>query len=573
MPAQPALLDAQLRQALGLHQARRLAEAEALYRQVLAFRPDLAEVHVNCALAQFGQGKHSEAQASLERAIAAQPGLAKAHFHLGDALSFQQRFAEAVASYRRAVRLKPGYIEAYNNLGNALLLLGERDQAAIAYRKTVALKPDFAQGHNNLGHIHLRSGRFEEAQAAFARAIAIAPSYAEAHNNLGNALHKLDRPGEAQAAFHTAIRLAPGYADAHVNLSASLFETGKVLEAEAAAADAVRLSPGTPECQNALGNALREQAKLAEAEACYREAVRLTPDYAEGYKHLGMVLEERGRLDEAFAHFNRHAELTYGPDASLSAGPSVAHKDRHDAEQQVWLGARAAAFTIGDGSRIAGPAVNPTNRVAEISETWRTAQPQIVVIDDLLMAEALQKLRLFCLDSTIWRAIYEGGYLGAFPEHGFAPPLLAQIAEELRAVYPTIIGDHPLLHFWAFKYDSSLQGIKKHADFAAVNVNFWITPDDANLDLEHGGLVVWDTAAPLDWDFAKYNAADDDICAFLEREKAKAVTVPYRANRAVVFDSDLFHETDTIHFKPGYENRRINVTLLFGRRQAKRFEK
>jgi len=43
MPAQPALLDAQLRQALGLHQARRLAEAEALYRQVLAFRPDLAE--------------------------------------------------------------------------------------------------------------------------------------------------------------------------------------------------------------------------------------------------------------------------------------------------------------------------------------------------------------------------------------------------------------------------------------------------------------------------------------------------------------------------------------------------
>ena len=251
------------------------------------------------------------------------------------------------------------------------------------------------------------------------------------------------------------------------------------------------------------------------------------------------------------------------------------HKQRHDAEQQAWLGDRAAAFHLADGSRIAGPAVNPANRVAEISETWRTARPQIVVIDDLLTAEALQKLRRFCLDSTIWRKIYEGGYLGAFPEHGFAPPLLAQIAEELRALYPAIIGDHPLLHFWAFKYDSSLRGINKHADFAAVNVNFWITPDEANLDPAHGGLVVWDAAAPLDWDFARYNAADDDIRAFLEREKAKAVTVPYRANRAVVFDSDLFHETDTIHFKPGYENRRINVTLLFGRRQTQhqRFEK
>src|SRR5450432_2107971 len=82
-------LDAQLRQAMGLHQARRLAEAEALYRQVLAFRPDLAEVHVNCALAQLGQDKRGEAEASLRRAIAARPDFAKAHYLLGDVLSFQ----------------------------------------------------------------------------------------------------------------------------------------------------------------------------------------------------------------------------------------------------------------------------------------------------------------------------------------------------------------------------------------------------------------------------------------------------------------------------------------------------
>ena len=31
-----------------------------------------------------------------------------------------------------------------------------------------------------------------------------------------------------------------------------------------------------------------------------------------------------------------------------------------------------------------------------------------------------------------------------------------------------------------------------------------------------------------------------------------------------MFDSDLFHATDTIRFKPGYENRRINFTVLYG---------
>jgi hypothetical protein len=35
-----------------------------------------------------------------------------------------------------------------------------------------------------------------------------------------------------------------------------------------------------------------------------------------------------------------------------------------------------------------------------------------------------------------------------------------------------------------------------------------------------------------------------------------------------LFNSNLFHETDAINFKTGYENRRMNVTMLFGTRQT-----
>ena len=38
---------------------------------------------------------------------------------------------------------------------------------------------------------------------------------------------------------------------------------------------------------------------------------------------------------------------------------------------------------------------------------------------------------------------------------------------------------------------------------------------------------------------------------FLAEQGAKPITVPYRANRAVIFDSDLFHETDQIAFQRG----------------------
>ena len=35
----------------------------------------------------------------------------------------------------------------------------------------------------------------------------------------------------------------------------------------------------------------------------------------------------------------------------------------------------------------------------------------------------------------------------------------------------------------------SFDGINAHADFAAINVNFWITPRSANLNKSSGGLV------------------------------------------------------------------------------------
>jgi hypothetical protein len=47
---------------------------------------------------------------------------------------------------------------------------------------------------------------------------------------------------------------------------------------------------------------------------------------------------------------------------------------------------------------------------------------------------------------------------------------------------------------------------------------------------------------------------------------AEQVRVPYKQNRMVIFNSNLFHESQTPRFRPGYTNRRINLTLLFGHR-------
>jgi hypothetical protein len=70
---------------------------------------------------------------------------------------------------------------------------------------------------------------------------------------------------------------------------------------------------------------------------------------------------------------------------------------------------------------------------------------------------------------------------------------------------------------------------------------------------------------PRHWTFEDYNGEPGKMEAFIREHDAKSQRVPYRENRCVLFDSTLMHATDTFRFKPGYTNRRVNVTFLYGR--------
>ncbi len=41
------------------------------------------------------------------------------------------------------------------------------------------------------------------------------------------------------------------------------------------------------------------------------------------------------------------------------------------------------------------------------------------------------------------------------------------------------------------------------------------------------------------------------------------IKVPYKSNRAVIFNSKLYHATDKIEFRDNYIDRRVNVTFLY----------
>jgi hypothetical protein len=368
-----------------------------------------------------------------------------------------------------------------------------------------------------------------------------------------------------------------GLSGADALMARALMTVGRGDEAVAAFQGAIALQPENAALFCDLGYTCTVQEKFEDAIAAYRRAIAIKPDFAEAHFRLGSLLSENGHIAEGFAHYMRRAALVYGTGkAPRTARPDPEHKRKHDSEQRDYLaGGKADSdapevtglFLLETAERLNGPAVNPA--APGLMAQWRSSSPQMVVIDDFLTSQALESIRRYCAGSTIWRRIYDAGYIGATPEDGFACPLLAQIAEEMRTTFPDIVGPHHFHYLGAFKYDSTLStGTNTHADNAAVNVNFYISPDEANLDPQSGGMDIWDVAVPPGEDMRKYNGDEALARDFLRRANAKLTRIPHRANRAVIFRSDLFHKTSDCHFREGYLNKRINISLLFGHHGA-----
>lgn len=240
--AQPEQL---LSQAVALHQDGQLAQALALYKQMLALQPgnfdalhlsgviayqtndpELAvelieraiEINPNDAAAYFNCGltlqnlkRNEAALQSYDRAIALNPDLATAHYNRGSVLNALKKHDAAIQSYDRAIALKPDYAEAYYNRGNALNALRKHEAAIQSYDRAIALKPDYAEAYHNRGSALQDIKRHQAALESYDKAILLKPDFADALNNRGGALKDLKQFQAAIVSYDKAIALKPDY--------------------------------------------------------------------------------------------------------------------------------------------------------------------------------------------------------------------------------------------------------------------------------------------------------------------------------------------------------------------------
>lgn len=258
----PRHLDNQLRQAVALQQNGALADAEELYRDILAQRPrhfdalqllgalalqtgrieegvDLlqqavainhtqAPIHSNLAFALHALGRHEPALTAANRALALKPGFADALNNRGMALAALERPLDALASFDKAIAAQPAFPEAWNNRSCALRDLGRPVDALASCDQALALRAEYAEAWSNRGNALSDLNRPLEAQACYERSLALAPSFTDAWNNLGLAFVDLNRHADALASYERALALAPDAEETHWNRALCLLQMGNL---------------------------------------------------------------------------------------------------------------------------------------------------------------------------------------------------------------------------------------------------------------------------------------------------------------------------------------------------------
>lgn len=307
-----------LAQAIELHKAGRIEEAEKLYNQV------------------FQQCRNNPDVINI---------LSVAYSGLGDSYWDKNNTKAAIDNYIKAVRLNPKNIQAHNNLG--ILYSAEKNylEALKHYEIAISINPDIAEIHNNLGTVYYELGDTEKAKKCHEQAIRLKPDYAEAYYNLGNDYkgnekqkQMLKEPGnleKAYASYAKAIELLPEFVHAYVNLGLIYHYKNQPEQEQMCYDRAEELCPNSSEIMNNIGNMHRDAGRMDKALEYFERAIQLDPQNNDAYSNAAITYLVIKNYEKGWKYYERRL-----------LDNSIFQKKIRNFSQPVWTGQPLEGKTI-----------------------------------------------------------------------------------------------------------------------------------------------------------------------------------------------------------------------------------
>lgn len=196
---------------------------------------------------------------------------------------------------------------------------------------------------------------------------------------------------------------------------------------------------------------------------------------------------------------------------------------------------------------------------------WQEAEEylkrfKVVVLDNFFTQEMCNTLHHRMISATVFKDYWEDYQALAYD---LSDPVTYKIVKDLEEACPTLLSNFQ--YSWSFVYNNEALGVGLHADPSNFNVNVWVTPDSCVKDENLNGLKIYNVDVPSEATREQYNLnVDNYLTKIVNKNPHIIYRIPYRCNRAIIFDASCPHETDSVSMILGKENRRVSYTMLYG---------
>lgn len=319
----PADLQRAMEEALGLHQAGHLAEAELRYKQVLTVAPNHPDALHLLGVLWHQSGRSGQGLELINRSVSIAPTFASLN-NLGDVLRTFGRFHDAIACFDRAIQMQPNSADAHSNMGLAMMDLGQVDQAERYVARACQLGPNRADLHLKLCMIRHTQGNPHGAVMAGQKAVELVPDSAEAWSNLSIALAGAKKHDQALEAANRAMQIAPGNAAIQANVGYVHERAGRLDQAEAAYLKAIEIEPNFSQPHRSLAAMYDGMDRVDESIARIQKSLELSPRDPEGWTNMSGLKRRARDYDGALAAAERAVQINpSNPNAHGNLGLSL----------------------------------------------------------------------------------------------------------------------------------------------------------------------------------------------------------------------------------------------------------
>lgn len=327
--------------ALKYHEAGQLAQAEPIYRQILASDPSQADAMHLLGVLMHQAGKTTEGIAMVERAlrlrrepnflanlgellrcrgdvergiaccreaIEMSPNLSSAHHNLAVLLNQANRSEEALPIARKGVELAPNDPSGRRILGSVLTSLGRLNEAIAELGAAIKLSPVDERSWLQLSATHEIAGRFEHAIFALKHVIKLTPEAPLPQQNLARLLVHRGRYAEALPFLERLVAAAPESTELQLSKARCLEGLNQFEPAIAICRSVLEKDPKNIIAHGVIANARIQSCKPADAEAGLKEAMRCITS-SNFHQILAAAIARQGRLDDALVEIDRALKL------------------------------------------------------------------------------------------------------------------------------------------------------------------------------------------------------------------------------------------------------------------------